>query len=79
MNIARQLGICAALTAALGMTALGGCAMGPVSPQQRADAATDYPLTQPRPPSRLAGVPLDGSFNKLYCTNDGPNTICNRQ
>ena len=74
MTIARQLGVCAVLA-----VAVGGCAMGPVTPQQRANATTEYPLIQPRPPSRLAGVPLDGSFNKLYCTNDGPNTICNRQ
>jgi hypothetical protein len=74
LTIIRLIGV-----VALAVASLGGCALGPVSPQQRAAAASDVTVTQPRPRPVLAGVPLDGSFNKLYCTNDGPNTICSRQ
>jgi hypothetical protein len=73
VTIIRFIGI-----AALAVSSLGGCALGPVTPQQRAAAANDMTLTGPRPAPRLAGVPLDGSFDKLYCTNDGPDTICSR-
>ncbi len=66
------------VVAAASIAALGGCTMGPVSPQRRAEAA-DFPQDHPHPPGRLAIAPLDGSSDKLYCYNDGPNTICNRQ
>jgi hypothetical protein len=69
-----RLGLAAVVAATL-----GGCALGPVPAQQRAEATSDFPQDHPHPPPRLAGVPLDGSFNKLYCYTDGPNTICNRQ
>jgi hypothetical protein len=58
---------------------LSACAMGPVSARQRAEASQDVPQDHPHPPARLAGVPLDGSTDKLYCYNDGPDTICHRQ
>jgi hypothetical protein len=63
----------------LAITCLAGCALGPVSPRQRAEAQSDVPQDHPHPPARLANAPLDPSFNKLYCYNDGPNTICSRQ
>jgi hypothetical protein len=59
--------------------AVCGCALGPVSERQRVEAAQDVPQDHPHPPPRLAGVPLDGSTDKLYCYNDGPDTICHRQ
>jgi hypothetical protein len=65
--------------AAVLVCGLGACALGPVPARQRAEAGSDFPQDHPHPPPRLAGVPLDGSFDKLYCYNDGPNTICNRQ
>ena len=58
---------------------LGACALGPVSARQRAAAGQDVPQDHPHPPARLAGVPLDGSTDKLYCYTDGPDTICKRQ
>jgi hypothetical protein len=58
--------------------ALAGCAMGPVPARQRAEAS-DFPQDHPHPPARLANAPLDGSMDKLYCYNDGPNTVCTRQ
>ena len=70
--------ILAAAMAVVTVSALGGCAMGPVPARQRAEVA-DFPQDLPHPAPRLAGAPLDGSMDKLYCYNDGPNTICNRQ
>ncbi len=61
------------------LTSLASCALGPVSARQRAAARSDVPQDHPHPPARLANAPLDPSFNKLYCYNDGPNTICSRQ
>ncbi len=58
---------------------LYACAPGPVSQRQRAEAGQDVPQDHPHPPGRLAGVPLDGSTDKLYCYTDGPDTICHRQ
>jgi hypothetical protein len=63
----------------LAMSSLAGCALGPVSARQRAEAQSDIPQDHAHPPARLANAPLDPSFNKLYCYNDGPNTICSRQ
>ena len=62
-----------------GGSALGGCALGPVPARQRAEAQTDVPRDHPHPPPHLAGVPLDGSTDKLYCYQDGPDTVCHRQ
>jgi hypothetical protein len=58
---------------------VGGCALGPVTARQKAEAASDVPQNHPHPPPRLAGAPLDGSMDKLYCYTDGPDTICKRQ
>lgn len=77
MLCVQRTGFAVLLAAAPLLFALGGCALGPVSARQRAEAA-DFPQDHPHPPARLAGVPLDGSFNKLKCYNDGPNTICSR-
>jgi len=63
----------------LAIMSLAGCALGPVTARQRAEAQSDLPQGHPHPPARLANAPLDPSFNKLYCYNDGPNTICSRQ
>jgi hypothetical protein len=63
----------------LAITSLAGCALGPVTARQRAEAQSDLPQDHPHPPARLANAPLDPSFNKLYCYNDGPSTICSRQ
>jgi hypothetical protein len=59
------------------MFATAGCT-GPVSPERRAVALSDIPLT-PHPPARIASAPLaDSSFSRLRCWNDGPETICSR-
>jgi hypothetical protein len=71
--------LAAVLASCLGVASLAGCSLGPVSARQRAEAQSDLPQDHPHPPARLANAPLDPSFNKLYCYNDGPNTICSRQ
>jgi hypothetical protein len=57
--------------------AAAGCT-GPTSPERRAAAMSDIPLT-PHPPGRIASAPpADSSFSPLRCWNDGPETICSR-
>jgi hypothetical protein len=69
-----------ALAIALAVCACAATApWGPVSQRQRAEAVQDVPQDHPHPPARLAGVPRDGSTDKLYCYTDGPDTICHRQ
>jgi hypothetical protein len=62
---------------AVAMTGLGGCAMGPVSPQQRANADLET-NPRPHPPARTVYLPGDNGNNPLKCYQDGPNTFCNR-
>ena len=65
--------------AAVAVLTVCGCALGPVSPRQRIEASQEVPQDHPHPPARLAGVPLDGSMDKLYCYTDGPDTHCQRE
>jgi hypothetical protein len=65
--------------AALAVSLLAGCALGPVRPQQRVQAATDVSEDHPHPPASYAGVPLDGSTDKLHCFDNGHDTVCRRQ
>jgi hypothetical protein len=61
---------------------LSGCAApnwGPVSARQRAEANTDVPEDHPHPPATILPVPLDPSFDKLHCWNNGEDTVCSRQ
>ena len=56
---------------------LSGCALGPVSPRQRAQAATDVPEDHPHPPATLVSTPADPQ-GALRCWNNGEDTVCHR-
>ena len=58
---------------------LAGCALGPVSARQRAEAATDVPEDHPHPPATMVSAPFDSSTDKLHCWNNGQDTVCKRE
>ncbi len=58
---------------------LAGCALGPVSARQRAEAPNDVAEDHPHPPATMINAPLDGSMDKLHCWNNGQDTVCKRQ
>lgn len=60
------------------LLALTGCALGPVSARQRAEATTDVPEDHPQPPGTLARTVSDPSFAQLRCWNNGEDTVCSR-
>jgi hypothetical protein len=56
---------------------LCSCSLGPVSPQQRAEAATDVPEDHPHPPGTIVSSPADPG-GPLRCWNNGEDTVCQR-
>ncbi|HTZ70003.1 MAG TPA: hypothetical protein VMB71_05065 [Acetobacteraceae bacterium] len=61
----------------VGVLAVAACS-GPVSPRQRAGAATNVAGDHPHPPGLAVLTPADPSPNKLRCWNNGEDTVCNR-
>jgi hypothetical protein len=60
------------------LLSLSACASwGPVSPQQRAEAATDVPEDHPHPPGRIVSSPADPQ-GPLRCWDNGEDTVCKR-
>jgi hypothetical protein len=57
---------------------LAGCALGPVSPGQRAAAAQDVPENHPHPPALVLHIPGDDGMEPLRCYNNGQDTVCSR-
>jgi hypothetical protein len=57
---------------------LAGCALGPVSPAQRAAAAQDVNENHPHPPALAVRIPGDPGFEPLRCWGNGEDIVCNR-